>query len=168
MTQGRQNWLAPLLALFLCLITSHFAAAFEVSDWSKTNPPLNITHIFDGEINRKGKATGFHHLADGENKPTARLKKILSGPNKYGIYTALVEIRETKASSWREKFSSMFPAKLTRPVIVKAILHAFQKNEIQTGRKWRGPSGYGFKIEGYRLQDGRIITAYPLYEEVRE
>lgn len=158
---------AILTAAFLFLFSFFHAAeisAKEGNEWSNTSPALNLTHIFVGEINKKGRAAGFHHRPDGKDLPTARLKKQLSGPNRSGIYTALVEIFDPKSKQWKEKFSSLFPDRLKRKQLIKAIIHAFNNNTQQGHRKWQGPSGLGFSIAGYRIKGNRIVTAYPLYE----
>lgn len=59
--------------------------------------------------------------------------------------------------------SSLFPKSLSKQEIINAILKAVSRNESGRGAKWRGKSGYGFYIEGYRYDDGAINTAYPLY-----
>ena len=40
-------------------------------EYSNTKPPVALTHIFCGEINKKGKAVGFHsrHLSNMNSKP---------------------------------------------------------------------------------------------------
>ncbi len=153
------------LFFFVASIVSTQALSFEKATWSDTVPSLNLTHIFEGEINRRGRATGLHHLPRGKAPEGTRLKKILSPPNKAGIYTALVEILDRNSGRWKEKFSSLFPDKASRQDLIKAILNAYRNREKKSGRKWRGPSGQGYRIEGYLLKDGRIITAYPLYRD---
>ncbi len=157
------------IAVFLLFLAVFLAPApalsFEKATWSDTSPSLNLTHIFEGEINRKGKATGLHHMPGGKAPEGTRLKKILSPPNKAGIYTALVEVLDRNSGRWKEKFSSLFPDRASRQDLIKAILNAYRNREKKSGRKWRGPSSQGYHIEGYLLKDGRIITAYPLYRE---
>jgi len=158
-----------LCLLLLCAFYTPPLFALEASksqdSWSQTVPAINLTHIFDGQINRKGKATGFHHRAEGQDTTSAKLYKHLSGPNKAGIYTALINIFDKKKKVWKEKFSSLFPNRFQRQRVLNAILHAYKNNILKTGRKWRGPSGFGFMVEGYQLKDGRIITAYPIYKK---
>ncbi|MBL4740023.1 MAG: EndoU domain-containing protein [Sneathiella sp.] len=154
-----------LLCSFYTLPLLALEAPKNPDGWSQTVPAINLTHIFDGQINRKGKSTGFHHRLEGENTATARLTKLLSGPNKAGIYTALVNIFDKRKQVWREKFSSLFPDRFHRQRVLNAILHAYKNNVLKTARKWRGPSGFGFMVEGYQLKDGRIITAYPIYKK---
>lgn len=79
--------------------------------WSKTQPQINLTHIFKGEINRHGKPTGFHSRPGGADPEGARIKKIMSRPNAAGVYTARVEIWDARQRLWKEKFSSFSPIK---------------------------------------------------------
>lgn len=131
--------------------------------WSETQPALNLTHIFQGEINRKGKPTGLHAKFDGKLAEGAKIKKVRGKPNKVGVYTAIVAIKDPRNGEWKEKFSSMFPDDMTPKEVVKAILHAYKNREKGKDKPWRGPSGHGFPIEGYTFRDGRINTAFPIY-----
>ena len=131
--------------------------------WSETTPSLNLTHIFEGEINRHGKPVGFHVAPKEPMGANARIKKILSKPNKAGVYTAIVEIYDARENRWKEKFSSFFPDDFSRQQIIDSILFAIANNRLPSGARWRGPSGHGFLIEGYRFGDGDVNTAYPLY-----
>ncbi|PHQ69960.1 MAG: hypothetical protein COB93_06665 [Sneathiella sp.] len=133
------------------------------TEWSKTDPSLNITHIFMGDINSRGKPVGFHVAPKTDGYPHARIKQTLSGPNKAGVYTAMIEIFDPETSRWKEKFSSIFPEKLTKQQIIDAILSAFKNNRLPQGAKWQGRSGRGFLIEGYTLKNGTVNTAYPIY-----
>jgi hypothetical protein len=128
-------------------------------DWSRTSPPVNLTHIFEGEINRRGKPVGFHSRPGGQDPENARVTRIVDRPNRAGVYTAEVEIRSN--SGWLAKRSTLYPDRMDRAAVIRAVLHAFQDRE-GNGEKFRGPSGQGFTIEGY-FQGGRINTAYPIY-----
>ncbi len=159
-----------LAGLLFCLLLFPCGQvlAKDTARWSATTPPLNLTHIFEGEINRKGKATGFHYESRNPTTYSARIKELLSAPNKYGVYTAIVEIFDPKTSQWKSKFSSLFPKTLSKASVIKAIIDVIQQSSSQKAGRWRGLSAYGFQIEGYRLQDGRIVTAYPIYENVSQ
>ncbi|MEH6526388.1 MAG: EndoU domain-containing protein [Sneathiella sp.] len=150
------------LALFWALIETS-APATSRSIWSDTDPAINVTHIFEGEINRRGKPIGFHVFPPENGYPNSRVKEILSGPNRSGVTTAIIEIFDIRENRWKDKFSSLFPKRLSRQEIIKAVLKAASQSELGQGAKWRGKSGYGFYIEGYRYDDGAINTAYPLY-----
>jgi hypothetical protein len=130
---------------------------YRTSVWSDTRPSINLTHIFAGEINRRGKPVGFHSRPGGANPPGSGIVRTIDQPNRAGVYTAMVWIGNRS----RTKFSTLYPDRLTRPLVIAAILAAFRRGQ-RRGERFRGPSGLGFTIEGY-FQNGRINTAYPIY-----
>jgi hypothetical protein len=129
-------------------------------EWSPTSPPINVTHIFEGEINSRGKPVGFHSRPGGRDPQGARLVRVVDRPNRAGVYTAEVEIRS--GSDWLPKRSTLYPDRLDRDAVIQAALHAFAGRTTGDAEKFRGPSGDGFTIEGY-YQNGRINTAYPIF-----
>jgi hypothetical protein len=133
-------------------------------EWSRTSPPVNVTHIFEGEINARGKPVGFHSRPGGRNPQGARVVRIVDRPNRAGVYTAEVEIRSgpDSGSAWLPKRSTLYPDRLSRDAVIQAALHAFAARTTGGAEKFRGPSGQGFTIEGY-YQNGRINTAYPIF-----
>ena len=149
-----------MLGLLLVLPGASFA---QKKIWTKTRPPINVTHIFQGEINRRGKPTGYHALFNGKKVETARIVRVKSKPNKAGVYTAEVEILDKKSGKWKRKFSTMYPDKMKAPEILKAVQYAYKHRKKGRDTPWRGPSGHGFPIEGYLLKNGKINTAYPIY-----
>ena len=148
------------LGLLLVLPGASFAGK---KIWSKTQPPINVTHIFQGEINRRGKPTGYHALFNGKKVKTARIVRVKGKPNKAGVYTAQVEVFDKRSGQWKRKFSTMFPDRMKASEILKAVLHAYKHRRKGRKTPWRGPSGQGFPIEGYVLKNGKINTAYPIY-----
>ncbi|HEV2856392.1 MAG TPA: EndoU domain-containing protein [Thermoanaerobaculia bacterium] len=131
--------------------------------WSRTSPPVNLTHIFEGEINKRGKPVGFHSRPRGRDPANARVVRVVDRPNRAGVYTAEVEIRS--GGRWLEKRSTFYPDRMDRDAVVQAVLNAFANRASGRGgssEKFRGPSGRGFTIEGY-YQNGRINTAYPIF-----
>jgi hypothetical protein len=132
--------------------------------WSDTRPAINQVHLFEGEINRRGKPVGFHARPGGEDPPGARVTRIVDGPNRAGVYVADVEIRN-RAGHWLKKRSTFYPDRLSREEVLAAVLHAWNERDEESGNLFRGPSGEGFTIEGRTLDDGAINTAYPLFDE---
>ncbi|MEM9602096.1 MAG: EndoU domain-containing protein [Pseudomonadota bacterium] len=132
------------------------------SKWSDTAPAINLHHVFDGEINRSGKPTGYHARPGGSDPAGARVVSVRDGPNRHGVYTATIAVRD--GDRWKEKFSSFFPDDLSRQEVVSIILHAFENSENPRAQPWRGPSGLGFDVQGYTLRDGDINTAFPVYQ----
>ena len=128
--------------------------------WSNTTPAINLHHIFQGEINRKGDPVGFHSRPGGKDPATARLVRVRDQPNRSGVYTAMIEVRD--GSQWKEKFSSFFPDNMSEDEVTAAILNAYKNSNKK--QPWRGPSGLGFDIQGYTLSKGDINTAFPVYQ----
>lgn len=129
--------------------------------WSSTQPNINLWHIFHGEINRSGKPTGYHSRPGGIDADNARVVAIRDTPNRAGVYTATIEIRD--GGQWKQKFSSFFPDTMSGTAVVDAILHAYENREKGRDQPWQGPSGHGFQIQGYSSSRGGINTAFPVY-----
>lgn len=138
------------------------APSFD-EEWSDTDPAINLEHVFEGQINRRGKPVGFHSRPGGRNPDGARWVRRVSGPNSTGVYIAEVEIR-SGSGRWLRKTSTFYPDSLSREEVVAAILHAWNDRRDLGGGKFQGDSGEGFTIEGYTLDDGGINTAYPIYK----
>ncbi|HEV7504410.1 MAG TPA: EndoU domain-containing protein [Thermoanaerobaculia bacterium] len=171
MRNSRPLWTTAALALAALLLVGGEAwsrsrhsregsGRRQAEEWSRTTPPINVTHIFEGEINSRGKPVGFHSRPGGRDPQGARVVRVVDRPNRAGIYTAEVEIRS--GSDWLPKRSTLYPDRLSRDAVIQAALHAFAERTTGNAEKFRGPSGEGFTIEGY-YQNGRISTAYPLF-----
>jgi hypothetical protein len=131
------------------------------SKWSKTTPAVNLHHVFEGEINRKGKPVGYHSRPGGKDPKSARLVKIRDKPNRAGVYTAIIAVNDQ--GDWKEKFSSFFPDSMSQQDVVDAVLNAYRNSSDKKKQPWQGPSGLGFDIQGYTLSKGDINTAFPVY-----
>jgi hypothetical protein len=132
-------------------------------DTIQDEPAVNRTHIFEGEINRRGKPVGFHSRPQGRDPRQARVVRVLNGPDRLGVYVAAVEILDPASGRPLGKRSTFFPDALDREAVLAAIRHAYARRTENEGARFRGPSGLGFTIEGYTLRDGTINTAYPLF-----
>ena len=82
-------------------------------------------------------------------------------PNKAGVYTAAIEIRD--GQQWKEKFSSFFPDSLSRNEVLQAVLNAYENSANPKAQPCEGPSGLGFSVQGYTSSRGGINTAFPIY-----
>lgn len=133
------------------------AIDYRTRVWSDTRPAINLTHLFAGEINRRGKPVGYHARPGGVDPRGSGVARVLDRPNRFGVYTARVWIGRRD----RAKFSTLFPDRLSREQVVASILNAFRRGQ-RRGESFRGPSGLGFTVEGY-FRNGRIHTAYPVY-----
>lgn len=153
--------LAALLFLTAYLTLAGADRARRAPALSDTVPPINLTHIFEGEINRKGRPVGFHARPGGRNPSGARVVRVVDRPDRQGVYTAAVEIR-AQDGRWLQKRSTFYPDRMSREEVVAAILNAWRRRSTGAAEQFRGPSGLGFTIEGWH-QNGRINTAYPIF-----
>ena len=133
----------------------------NTKQWSSTKPEINLWHVFDGEINRRGKPTGYHSRPGGIDSANARIVSIRDKPNRAGIYTANIEVRD--GGQWKSKFSSFFPDNMSQEEVIDAILHAYNNSKDKHAQPWQGPSGHGFTIQGYTTKRGGINTAFPVF-----
>jgi len=129
--------------------------------WSKTDPNINLWHIFDGEINKRGKPTGFHSRPGGQDPANARVVSIRDKPNRAGVYTANIEVYDN--GQWKQKFSSFFPDNLSREAVLDIIVHAYKNRTSADKQPFSGPSGLGFTVQGYTSNRGGINTAFPVF-----
>lgn len=160
MKRSALHWILFLFALAAFLPLA--GADRSRRELSSTRPPINLAHVFEGEINRKGRPVGFHSRPGGRNPANARVTRVLEGPNRFGVYVAAVEIRG-RQGDWLDKRSTFYPDRMSREQVVTAILDAWRRRTTGASEKFRGPSGLGFTIEGW-YQNGRINTAYPIFQ----
>jgi len=129
--------------------------------WSKTDPNINLWHIFDGEINKRGKPTGGHSRPNGCDPANARVVSIRDKPNRAGVYSANIEVYDN--GQWKQKFSSFFPDNLSREEVLDIIVHAYKNRKSGDKQPFSGPSGLGFTVQGYTSNRGGINTAFPVF-----
>jgi hypothetical protein len=151
-----------LIALLLAFLPLAEGRSRSEKRWSRTSPAVNEIHLFLGGVNKRGKPVGFHARPGGRNPEAARVVRIVDRPNRRGVYTAEVEIQSGEGR-WLRKRSTFFPDGMDRAAVLAAVLSAYQGRTTGKADKFRGPSGKGFTIEGWLLDDGRINTAYPIY-----
>lgn len=123
-----------------------------------------IEHIFDGTINKKGNATGYHYTMVLDSK-----SKIIDGTrseeDKNGIFTGNVEVDGVKKNG----FSSFYPESWSPQQVVDAINTAYDEaisNPDNPNSKslWIGHYG-DIEIDMYLDSDQKITTAYPVYQK---
>ena len=123
-----------------------------------------IEHIFDGTINKKGNATGYHYTMVLDSKG-----KIIDGTrseeDKNGIFTGNVEVDGVKKNG----FSSFYPESWSPQQVVDAINTAYDEaisNPDNPNSKslWIGHYG-DIEIDMYLDSDQKITTAYPVYQK---
>ena len=121
-----------------------------------------LEHIFDGTINSKGKATGYHYT-----KVTDSKGKVIDGTrssvDENGVFTGKVEVSGIKKNG----FSSFYPESWTPQQVVDAINTAYDDaiNDPSNpkGELWIGYCG-DLEIDMYLDSNKKITTAFPIYE----
>ena len=121
-----------------------------------------IEHIFDGTINSKGKATGYHYDNIDGSKGSI-IPGTASKPDKHGVYTAKVEVSGVKKNG----FSSFYPDSWSPQQVVDAINEAYEDalsdKSNKQGDLWIGYAG-DLEIDMYLNNKKLITTAYPIYQ----
>ena len=121
-----------------------------------------LEHIFDGTINSKGKATGYHYtqITDSKGEVIAGTE---SKKDRHGVFTAKVKVKGVK----KEGFSSFYPEDWTPQQVIDAINEAYDDamsdKSNPHGSIWIGYSG-DLEINMYLDGNKRITTAFPIYE----
>ena len=121
-----------------------------------------LEHILEGQINATGKAVGFHY----ECMSTAK-GKIIQGtesePNKFGVYTAKVEVSGVPKAE-NGGYSSFFPKSWSAQDVVDGINQAYNNRVFKSGNEFYGYTSNEMKIEMYiDLNTKQIISAFPEY-----
>lgn len=123
-----------------------------------------LEHIFDGTINKKGNATGYHYTMVLDSKG-----KIIEGTrseeDENGVFTGNVEVNGVKKNG----FSSFYPEAWTPQQVVDAINAAYDEaiaNPDNPNSKslWIGHYG-DIEIDMYLDSNQKITTAYPVYQK---
>lgn len=131
-------------AMLFALVLS--ATAFGASancaapnfNWSATNPPVNVRHIFCGEFNAQGQPTGLHSTA------IVNTSAIILGVNNpvnlgNGVFNATVSFTNNGVQS--QKLSTFFPLTCSQAQITTSIVYA-ANNQTGPAQPWGvlGPS----------------------------
>jgi len=133
----------------------------------RTPVALDDKHILNGEVKRTPggvpRAVGFHHQAPGTEAGARIVPGTQAKPNKLGVYSGTVEIKDPRTGEWIRKNSesTFFPKHWTRSQVRTAILEAFaNRSDIGNGR-WQATLPSGMTITGFVDDTGRITSAYP-------
>lgn len=129
---------------------------------------INVEHLFHGEINRRGRAVGFHHRASIGHEGKARIVPgTETTPNANGVFQARVEVFDPATNTWVTKNapSTFFPDSWNRGQVLTEVRGAFGSATFPDPARpnyWEGVSPSGVRIGGYLDNAGNINTAFPL------
>ena len=138
---------------------------YNMDDLAKLQHTENFTeksliHIFEGDINRRGRAGGYHYdMVEGTSGSIIEGTKS-PALNDAGVYEAKVEVNGTlkKANGGKSTF---FPDHMSPQEVVDSINEAYSNMELIEGSRYSGTSRNGIDIEIILNSEGKIITAYP-------
>ena len=140
---------------------------YNMDDLAKLQHTENFTeksliHIFEGDINRKGRAGGYHYdMVEGTSGSIIEGTKS-PALNDAGVYEAKVKVNGTlkKANGGKSTF---FPDHMSPQEVVDTINEAYSNKVLSNGNEYIGKSSNGLKIGMYiRKSDGKIISAFPM------
>lgn len=133
------------------------AAQLDCSDagkrlWSRSDPQVNLSHIFCGEIGRNGDPKGFHSRAAGP--PTGAVDRVEEAAHRGNeVYDATVIF-----GNGRRKRSTFYPDDCSAEAILRSVLYAY-RNQTGDHPAWGvlGPSAPvpdgGSQRDGYCRDD---------------
>lgn len=120
-----------------------------------------LEHIFEGELNYKGQAVGFHY-----NQLETKKGEIIEGtrtkPNENGIYEAKVIVSDVEKTSNNGK-STFFSDNWDSQEVVDAINEAYDNRIHINGNTFEGLTNEGIIIRMYLDNQNKIISAFPVY-----
>jgi len=121
-----------------------------------------VDHIFNGEINGRGQATGYHYEGI-EGSPGKTVEGTKTEPDENGVYTAQVEVGDVPKAG-NGGTSSFYPEDMSPQEVIDAINEAYDNRVNLRGNTYIGESDGGLEIEMYLDSDDKIISAFPIYE----
>ena len=122
----------------------------------------SMSHIFEGDINRKGRAGGYHYdMVEGTSGSIIEGTKS-PALNDAGVYEAKVEVNGIlkKANGGKSTF---FPDHMSPQEVVDTINEAYETRVFDTNsrNKYEGISKNGMKITMYLDSEKKIISSFP-------
>jgi Bacterial EndoU nuclease len=120
----------------------------------------NFRHILEGNINRNGEATGYHHAPSSKDK-TTKVLNITNEPNNCGVYKAKVQVK----GKIKKALSSMFPDKYSEQQILDIITNAYNEGTKNNPTNSTFTAKADDCIKVFMVLDSgrKIITSYPIY-----
>ena len=118
-----------------------------------------IEHIFEGQVNARGKAVGYHYEGI-EGTSGNVIPGTESSVNNIGVYKAQVEVNGIPKTA-NGGFSTFYSKNLSPQQVVDAINEAYSNCELKLGTRntYQGVANNGMKIDMFLDQSGKIISA---------
>ena len=125
-----------------------------------------IEHIFEGQVNARGKAVGYHYEGI-EGTSGNVIPGTESSVNNIGVYKAQVEVNGIPKTA-NGGFSTFYSKNLSPQQVVDAINEAYSNCELKLGTRntYQGVANNGMKIDMFLDQSGKIISALILSNDL--
>ena len=120
-----------------------------------------IEHIFEGQVNARGKAVGYHYEGI-EGTFGNVIPGTESSTNNFGIYKAKVEVNGIPKTA-NGGFSSFYSKSMSPQEVIGSINEAYRNRVYIRGNTYSGLTSSGMEIEMFLDKNGKIISAYPVY-----
>ena len=120
-----------------------------------------IEHIFEGQVNARGKAVGYHYKGI-EGTSGNVIPGTESSTNNFGIYKAKVEVNGIPKTA-NGGFSSFYPKSMSPQEVIGSINEDYRNRVYIRGNTYSGLTSSGMEIEMFLDKNGKIISAYPVY-----
>lgn len=120
-----------------------------------------IEHIFEGQVNARGKAVGYHYEGI-EGTSGNVIPGTESSVNNIGVYKAQVEVNGIPKTA-NGGFSSFYPKSMSPQEVIGSINEAYRNRVYIRGNTYSGLTSSGMEIEMFLDINGKIISAYPVY-----
>src|SRR5699024_5471271 len=114
-----------------------------------------LAHIFEGELNNRNQAVGFHY----DGLPTKKGKVIENTetkPDEHGVYEAKVEVDGTKKQSNQGK-SSFFPKEKNAQEVVDDINDAYENKKKIKRNKYERINYEGILIHKKKKMHKKLL-----------
>lgn len=138
---------------------------FNLNDLKDTTNFQNdntLVHIFQGNLNRRGSAGGYHSEFIPDT-PGSVIPGTKTPPSISGIYEGQVTVNGISKAG-NQRTSSFFPEHWEPQFVVNTINEAYMNRSFIQGTRntYRG-IGSDIVIETYISPSGKIISAFPVY-----
>lgn len=161
-----QNKLRSIFANYDAAMREAFETSYGKSTLNSLKNTENFTdsaieHIFEGQVNARGKAVGYHYKGI-EGTSGNVIPGTESSTNNFGIYKAKVEVNGIPKTA-NGGFSSFYPKSMSPQEVIGSINEDYRNRVYIRGNTYSGLTSSGMEIEMFLDKNGKIISAYPVY-----
>ena len=150
----------------MCYLYNTYQTSYGKSTLNSLKNTENFTdsaieHIFEGQVNARGKAVGYHYEGI-EGTSGNLIPGTESSINNFGVYKAQVEVNGIPKTA-NGGFSTFYSKNMSPQQVIDAINEAYKNQVYVRGNTYIGTTSSGMKIIMFLDETGKIISAYPIY-----